>query len=128
MGCDYQAVRHDNERRYGTDIEHGFYRPVMGEQVEPYLLQRGDLLFTRYNGSPHPVGMCGMVARVVAEELISPKCLALCANVGAARRHVERRVKTSAGQHGISGADLRSAPIPRPSSEEQAVIVERVGT
>jgi type I restriction enzyme S subunit len=47
-------------------------------------------------------------------------------NVGASRDFIARRTKTTAGQTGISGADLRGAPIPLPPFAEQQRIVAEV--
>jgi type I restriction enzyme S subunit len=37
-------------------------------------------------------------------------------------------IKTAAGQHGISGADLKRLPIPLPSIPEQQIIARRIDT
>lgn len=119
-----------NERRY--------YAAETGEDVSRYALQPGDLLFTRYNGNPHLVANCGMV-RVVEGLVIYPDKLirvrlnrevaepefveALCASPQV-RDALAPFIKSAAGQHGISGSDLKSLSIPLPAREHQHEIVD----
>ena len=47
----------------------------------------------------------------------------VCGNVGLSRKHVVSRVKTTAGQTGISGDDLKKTPIPlAPVLEQEAAL------
>lgn len=50
----------------------------------------------------------------------------LSANVGFSRRYIEQRIRTTAGQAGISGSDVKSLPVPLPPLVEQAAIMEYV--
>lgn len=125
------TVRMD-ERRY--------YVPERGEDVARYGLRAGDLLFTRYNGNPDLVANCGMI-RFLDEQLIYPDKLirvrvnhqlvdpefveALCASPQA-RIALAPFIKSAAGQHGISGADLKQLPIPLPSRKQQQQIVTKI--
>ncbi|MEU5850960.1 restriction endonuclease subunit S [Saccharopolyspora shandongensis] len=98
-----------------------------------YLLASGDLLFTRYNGNPDYVGACAVVEEghlplTYPDKLIRvsvdrrraiPEFVAMQCTVGAARAHIEERIRTTAGQAGISGRDLKSVPVWLPSIEEQ---------
>ncbi|WP_416676933.1 restriction endonuclease subunit S [Egbenema bharatensis] len=119
-----------------------FYRPDSSEEIDSYLIEAGDILFTRYNGNQHFVGVCGLVServdkllypdklirgRLVNKDLCLPKFLEIVCNVGVSRAHIEQHIKTSAGQHGIAGSDLKSTPIPLPPVAEQKAIVEIVG-
>src|SRR5262245_35807172 len=45
---------------------------------------------------------------------------------GESRRHMQSRARTTAGQTGISGADIKEMPIPLPPLEEQSEIVREV--
>lgn len=96
----------------------------------------GDLLFTRYNGSPDLVGVCGryrgeipvaypdklMRAQPVSQDDGLADFLELAANSGATRAYIQSYTKTSAGQHGVSGETVKSAPIPLPPLAEAVEI------
>lgn len=110
-----------------------YYVPDVGEAVDGFKIRKGDLLFTRYNGSKTLVGVSGVYegdasvlhpdklikARVVSSELVSPEFLAIACNAGQGWVHISSWVKTSAGQHGIAGSDIKRTPIPLPSRVEQ---------
>lgn len=103
------------------------------------LLSEGDILFTRYNGNPEYVGACAVVPaalndltypdkliRVVVDRSQAlPEYVALVCSAGAARDHIRRRVKTTAGQVGISGKEIKAIPFSLPGLEEQAARVQR---
>ncbi len=105
-----------------------------------YALFEGDLLFTRYNGNSELVGVCGVVPTITSP-LVHPDKLIRCklvpegalsdfvatmANVGASRNYLAKRVRTTAGQAGISGGDLKGLPIPLAPLAEQTRIVAEV--
>ncbi|MGD0983221.1 MAG: restriction endonuclease subunit S [Acidimicrobiales bacterium] len=48
-----------------------------------------------------------------------PEFIAMAVNVGAGRQQIERRLKTTAGQVGIAGSQLKTVEIPIPPVEEQ---------
>jgi len=101
-------------------------------------LCENDLLFTRYNGSIDFVGVCGRVPKL-KEKIFYPDKLIRCrpkikewfhsayidyaANSRLARQFVLSKIKTTAGQTGISGSDIKEIPIPLPPLEEQFKIV-----
>jgi type I restriction enzyme, S subunit len=103
-----------------------------------YLLQPGDLLFTRYNGNAEYVGACAIVPDGVGsltypDKLIRvrvnrsyalPEYLALVCSAGETRAAIRRSVKTTAGQAGISGRELKSIPVRLPRIEEQKLMVQ----
>lgn len=105
-----------------------------------YQLRDGDLLFTRYNGSLDLVGVCAMVRDIKGviihpdklirarffENTVLPDYLELYFATNAPRRIIEDKAKSSAGQTGISGKDLKDVPIILPSKEEQIRIVARI--
>ncbi|MEX0695749.1 MAG: restriction endonuclease subunit S [Rhodospirillales bacterium] len=117
-----------------------FYQPSKNENLEPYWVKRGDLLFTRYNGSAHLVGVCGQFrdahavlhpdklikARPVEMDGLNADFLEVAWNCGVTRQHIARNIKTTSGQQGISGTDIKAAPFPLPSWEEQRKIAELV--
>jgi type I restriction enzyme S subunit len=104
--------------------------------LRPYFVRENDLLFTRYNGNPDLVGVCGRVKVVfdniahpdklikvqIVKGFVSPAYVELVCNCGESRRFLQSKVRTTAGQAGVSGADLKSTPIPLPPLAEQARI------
>lgn len=125
-------------RPLSLDLSQMRYLKTSLEEVEKYILQTGDILFTRYNGNPDLVGVCAIVenlpsATVHPDKLIAgqfaevdPNCMAILASAGYSRMHIRSKVKTTAGQAGISGADIKKTPIPVPPFAEQKRIVEEV--
>jgi type I restriction enzyme S subunit len=113
-------------------------------EAADYWVEPGDVLATRYNGSVDLLGVFGMVKDVPVRTLHPDKLIRMkpvtgvqlgawmevCGNVGLSRKHLVSRVKTTAGQTGISGDDLKKTPIPLPPDTEQesalAVLEERL--
>jgi len=123
-------------RPMSVDFADARWLPGTPEDYSRDLVEPGDLLFTRYNGSPALVGVSGLVrsvdrptvhpdklikVRFLASEL-DPAYLELATNTGASRRFVERRTRTTAGQAGISGGDIKQMPVPLPPRAEQSQI------
>ena len=116
------------------------YVPEVKEKdIENYFLSKGDLLFTRYNGNLSLVGACGLVRdgsqrviypdkliRVRIQAVALPEYLEVYFATIIARKHIEARVKSTAGQHGIAGGDIKSIPVILPPLEEQRRIVAEV--
>jgi type I restriction enzyme, S subunit len=108
--------------------------------VESYIIEPGDLLFTRYSGNPEYVGACAMVPDLIKpvlhpDKLIrvkmnraiaEPRFMEIAASVGVTRQAIRSRVKTTAGQTGISGSDLKAVPFPVPPMEIQHRIIDEV--
>jgi type I restriction enzyme S subunit len=107
---------------------------------ENFLAGAGDVLFTRYNGSRDYVGVCAAVpaglpptlypdklirVRVPNEKLL-PAFLVIAASTGEARAFIESMIRTTAGQSGVSGTDIKAIPLSVPSSAEQVRIVAEV--
>jgi type I restriction enzyme S subunit len=124
------SVRMGEYRFLRSDLDH----------FDGFDLQRDDILFTRYNGSPDLVGVCGRVRAVdervlypdklirarVRKDLVLPAFVEIAANAGETRAFVRSRVRTTAGQAGVSGGDLKSAPFSYPSMPDQERIVAEV--
>jgi len=104
-------------------------------QYDEYFLHKGDLVFTRYNGSRSFVGVCaeykGDGTHLFPDKLIQTRIaipsiisgyLEKAVNCGAPRKFIERLIRTTAGQSGISGADIKAMPVPICSKAEQSVI------
>jgi type I restriction enzyme S subunit len=117
------------------------YYPVTEDVPESALLKDGDLLFTRYNGNPEFTAACGLVngltrkttypdklIRVRLYETVEPRFVELLSASPQSRQWLAPSIKSAAGQHGISGADLKRMPIPLPALPEQRVIAARVGS
>jgi type I restriction enzyme, S subunit len=120
----------------GSDVRYLDENSTHG--LEEYRTQSGDLLFTRYNGSRHLVGVCGILRggepvyypdKIIRVRLL-PQLQEITSffeaaiNSGATRKFIDGEIKTTAGQHGISGASLKRAPIPIPPISEAKRIVE----
>lgn len=101
------------------------------------LVLPGDLLFTRYNGNPRFVGACAVVpadapsltypdklirARVTDGSIL-PDFVALACSVGEGRAQIQAAVRTTAGQAGISGRDLKAVVIRVPDLGVQGLAV-----
>ncbi|MET8799515.1 restriction endonuclease subunit S [Nocardia sp. NPDC004568] len=115
-----------------------FVEGLTPEQIEKFSIAPGDLLITRYNGSRALVGTAGVVPahaqyvihpdkliRVVLDDRrADPRFVNYQLQSPAVRRHLEPRIRTTAGQSGVAGADVRSIPLVLPGLDEQRRIVE----
>ena len=105
------------------------------------LAEPGDLLFTRYNGTPSLVGVAALVGasvqpvvhpdklikvRFVDLSTVDLAYLELATNTGSSRRFIDGRARTTAGQTGISGHDIKQVPVPLPPRTEQRRISQAV--
>jgi type I restriction enzyme, S subunit len=112
---------------------------IAKDEIQNYFLSKGDLLFTRYNGNLGLVGACGLVRensphviypdkliRVRVQEVALPEYLEIYFATIIARKLIESRVKSTAGQHGISGGDIKSISVILPPLQEQRRIVAEV--
>jgi type I restriction enzyme S subunit len=104
-------------------------------------IRENDLLFTRYNGSRDFVGVAARVPSL-NRDIFYPDKLIRCrpknnsrthstylqyaANIGRAREFVLSKIKTTAGQTGISGGEIKQIPIPICSPDEQDRIVAEI--
>jgi type I restriction enzyme S subunit len=108
--------------------------------IETYKLYVGDLLFTRYNGSIDYVGVCGLIRELKHNVLVYPdKLIRARLNSTAtpeyieiyfysdqARNNLTGCIKSTSGQKGISGKDIKAQKVMVPSIAEQKEIVNRV--
>jgi len=121
------------------DVSDVRYAPVDLEHVSGYFVEAGDLLFTRYSGNPDFVAACAVVPsvqptlhpdkliRVVLDEnKANPSFVSLVINNGSARKQIQGMLKTTAGQVGISGGQLRTVKIGLPPLQVQQEVVRRV--
>jgi type I restriction enzyme S subunit len=115
-------------------LDRRFY-PTDEELSDRVFLEEEDLLFTRYNGNPDFVAVCGKVTnlfepttypdkliRVRLSGDILPSYAELICSTPQAREALRSFIKTAAGQHGISGKDLKKLKIPVPTLDTQEKI------
>ena len=110
------------------------YMPNAEDFVGTFSLQNRDLLFTRYNGSIELLGVCGMVRSQPFPTLLYPdKLMRVRFDHGHvlpeyvevffqspdARDRLRYRAKSSAGQQGISGKDIKEQIVSLPPLPEQ---------
>ena len=112
------------------------YRFLNTDDVGDFVLNNGDLLFTRYNGTRNFVGVCAefksneiyvypdkLIRAVVNSTEINNTFLMYGFNTGISREFIESRIRTTAGQSGISGSDIKAIPVIICSLAEQTQIV-----
>lgn len=132
-------LRISSVRPMSVDLEDVRFLPYPTDQYESSLLKSDDLLFTRYNGNSALVGVCGRVSglnrdlvhpdkliRVRVSTLVEPAYVEVASNAGQSRAHIEVRTRTTAGQSGVSGRDIKTMPIPLPPQAEQHRLVAEV--
>jgi type I restriction enzyme S subunit len=101
-----------------------------------YTLIPGDIVFTRYNGARRFVGVCalfrGKETRLHPDKLIRTRpdlpqldgrFLEIALNTAVSRAWMETKIRTTAGQSGISGTDVKAMPVPVCSLSEQQEVV-----
>ncbi|WP_202188996.1 restriction endonuclease subunit S [Neisseria mucosa] len=112
------------------------YRFLNTDDVGDFVLNNGDLLFTRYNGTRNFVGVCAefksdekyvypdkLIRAVANSTKINSTFLMYGFNTGISRKFIESRIRTTAGQSGISGTDIKAIPVVICSPAEQTQIV-----
>jgi type I restriction enzyme S subunit len=116
------------------------YLPGPLNEYESFRIDPGDVLFTRYNGSVDLVGVCALVPQLVQptvypdklirvrlpRDVLMPEFLVIAASTGDARAFIQSRIRTTAGQAGVSGADIKALPLRIPPLLEQRRIVAEV--
>lgn len=116
------------------------YLPGPLNEYESFRIDPGDVLFTRYNGSVDLVGVCALVPQLVQptvypdklirvrlpRDVLMPEFLVIAASTGDARAFIQSRIRTTAGQAGVSGADIKALPLRIPPLLEQGRIVAEV--
>jgi type I restriction enzyme S subunit len=113
-----------------------FLSDEQAESASGSIVERGDLLFTRYNGSADLVGVAAIyddVPRFYPDKLIRVRLrpefaevsryVEVAVNTWVSRSHIARHIKTTAGQQGISGESLKQTPIPLPPTSEAVEIM-----
>ncbi len=127
-------------RSMRLDVEDVRHLSGVPSEYQPFTLSGGDVLFTRYNGSRDYVGVCAEVPATIRQtvypdklirvrvpsDMLLPGFLVIAASTGGARAFIESRIRTTAGQSGISGGDLKALPLRLPPVVEQRRIVAEV--
>ena len=127
-------------RPLSLDIEDIRFAQIDPEKANGYFVQEGDLLFTRYSGNSDYVGACArvpclprptlhpdkLIRAVVDQSRADPTFLSIAVSIGQGRNAIEERRKTTAGQVGIAGSELKQVPVPLPPLDEQHRIVGEV--
>ncbi|MFT6951395.1 MAG: type I restriction enzyme S subunit, partial [Paraglaciecola sp.] len=140
-GLGYPILRISSVRSLFVDQVDIRFLQLEPKVLKQYSLKLGDLLFTRYNGSLDYVGVCGQIKSLSHDHLVYPdklirvrvnnnKILANYLELYSAstevRDFIKSLVKSTSGQKGISGKDLKEMLIKYPSILEQTEIVRRV--
>lgn len=104
-------------------------------------IAENDILFTRYNGSKEYVGICAVVptltepyaypdklikCRPKVQNTIHSKFLAYYMSQGDVRKYLRSKIKTTSGQNGIAGADIKKTTVYLPNIDMQSKIVEKI--
>lgn len=104
-------------------------------------IQENDLLFTRYNGSREYVGVCACVPQLeipyaypdkiikctpILKDPYHSKYLQYYVSQGQAREYIRSKIKTTSGQNGIAGSDIKKLKVLLPELDEQKRIVEQI--
>lgn len=108
---------------------------------QDYLIEENDLLFTRYNGSREFVGVCAYVPKLPypygypdklikctpkLKSTVHSKYLQYYMSQGDARKYIRSKIKTTSGQNGISGSDIKNTIVYLPNMCEQEKIVIKI--
>ena len=109
------------------------------DEVNKYVIQEGDLLCIRVNGSKNLVGrmipfnsndkwaFCDHFIRFkLNKKLVFPSYLSNYFSTQIARNYIEFNMVSSAGQNTISQKTLASLPVPLPCMAEQEAIVSEI--
>lgn len=117
------------------------YRINQDAFTEENLIQENDLLFTRYNGSQEYVGVCARVpsldddyaypdkiirCRLKQPETILAKYLMYYLNFGDARKYIRSKIKTTSGQKGIAGGDIKRTTIYLPDRKKRKGVIDYI--
>jgi type I restriction enzyme, S subunit len=132
----HKIARISAVRPMAFDLQDYRFLDCDDEFASDYTLRAGDLVFTRYNGARRFVGVCARFPstepRLYPDKLIrtcpdlpslDPRFLEIALNTGLSRAWLETKIRTTAGQSGVSGGDVKAMPVPICSLPEQQEIV-----
>lgn len=137
-GLGYPILRISSVRSSEVDTSDIRYLECDELTRDRYALKADDLLFTRYNGSLDFVGVCGLFKGCKYETLLYPdKLIRVRTNTSKllpqyaeiyfsspdVRSLVTNFVKSTSGQKGISGKDLKSVVVRYPTIVDQKRVI-----
>jgi len=108
------------------------------QEKDKYILQRGDILVVRVNGSKDIVGRlvliteefnagyCDHFIRLSLISVCNPEYLSYHGNSERFRKYISENIVSSAGQNTVSQGTLKNYVLEMPCLEEQKEIVKRV--
>lgn len=110
------------------------------DEAAPYLVQQGDFLISRGNGSLNRVGMGGLVVNdpgpvafpdtliriSVSTRALVPSLLAVWWNAPVVRRQLEGQARTTAGIYKVNQSMIGNVRLPLPAQGEQRRIVDEL--
>jgi type I restriction enzyme S subunit len=132
----HKIARISSVRPMAFDLQDYRFLDCSDDFASDFTLRAGDLVFTRYNGARRFVGVCARFPssepRLYPDKLIrtcpdlpslDSRFLEIALNTGLSRAWLETKIRTTAGQSGVSGGDVKAMPVPLCSLPEQREIV-----
>lgn len=136
---EYRLLRISSVRAMNVDLHD--YRLNKTAFDDKDIIRPYDLLFTRYNGSVDYVGVCAYVRqhegvyaypdKIIKCRLKEPsellaKYIQYYMSQGEARKFIRSRIKTTSGQNGIAGSDIKKVTVHIPESKRIERIIEEI--
>lgn len=135
----YRILTIGSVRAFNLDLNN--YRLNNTPFDDDDLIAENDLLFTRYNGNADFVGCCARVPQICEQyaypdklikfrpklnNIYHSKYLEYFVSHGNARKYLRSKIKTTSGQNGIAGSDIKKLVVFLPTLEKQTEIVLRI--
>lgn len=134
-----RILRISSVRPMSVNMDDVRFYPPEAKIIDRDLLRAGDILCTRYNGNADLTGSFGLVKETTypityPDKLIririnpenDAKYIMYMVSAPQTRVLIASCIKTVAGQHGISGSDLKKLPLPLIAISQQQQIVRRI--
>ena len=136
---DYRILTIGAVRSFKLDLSN--FRLNKTAFAEEDIIVENDLIFTRYNGNAAYVGCCARVPKLTVQyaypdKLIKfrpllnnenhSKFLQYYVAYGDARKYLRSKIKTTSGQNGIAGSDIKKLQVKLPSLQMQTEIVSMI--
>lgn len=135
----YRILTIGSVRAFNLDLNN--YRLNNTPFNDDDLIAENDLLFTRYNGNADFVGCCARVPQICEQyaypdklikfrpklnNIYHSKYLEYFVSHGNTRKYLRSKIKTTSGQNGIAGSDIKKLVVFLPTLEKQTEIVLRI--